>query len=118
MLCMDKSELKVSYRSQGYTYLTALAGFARMRTHGFLPRHHDPLHEVPRPGAGGDRYVEPGALPGVVLVWAFGARLRGTRRGEVAGAGQVPEHRPPAAGPLRAVPLADAAAGELRRGPP
>jgi integrase len=81
---MAKCNLKLSYRSQGYTYLVALATFARMRRHGFLPPHADPLDEVNRPNLKDDRKVDARTLPTLDHIAAFAANL-----GDVAAAKSI-----------------------------
>lgn len=72
---MEKSGLRSSYRSQGYTYLSALATFARTTTHGFLPRSADPLEDIARPGGKESRFVDVLTLPTVAQVAALGDNL-------------------------------------------
>jgi len=72
---MAKCQLSLSYRSQAYTYLTALATFARMRKHGFLPPYADPLAEVTRPNKDDERYVDPDTLPTPAQIEAFAVNL-------------------------------------------
>lgn len=72
---MAKSQLSLSYRAQGYTYLATLANFARVRRRGFLPPEVDPLEDVAAPDAAQRRLVERKDMPSLAQVNALGDNM-------------------------------------------
>lgn len=65
MEMMEKCDLRLSYRAQGYKYLSSLASFGRIRRHGFLGPDHDPLEDLTPPSDPSHRFIDPKTLPSI-----------------------------------------------------
>jgi integrase len=97
---MEKCQLKMSYRAQGYSYLAILANFGRVRRRGFLPTEANPLEDVHAPNASERRFVDRATLPSPDQVRALGENM-----GEVAAAKWLRRVKNPSAERLARVEL-------------